>query len=46
MKAFILRVIALLEKIPHSLIALIARFSIAAVFWKSGKPRSKDWPST
>jgi len=26
-----------LEKIPHSLIAFIARFSIAAVFWKSGQ---------
>ncbi|RRW58802.1 DoxX family protein [Pseudomonas moraviensis] len=39
MKAFILRVIALFEKIPHSLIALIARFSIAAVFWKSGQTK-------
>ncbi|WP_130929498.1 DoxX family protein [Pseudomonas sp. Sample_20] len=39
MNAFILRVIALLEKIPHSLIAFIARFSIAAVFWKSGQTK-------
>ncbi|MBN3863890.1 DoxX family protein [Pseudomonas frederiksbergensis] len=31
--------IALLEKIPHSLIAFIARFSIAAVFWKSGQTK-------
>jgi putative oxidoreductase len=28
-----------LEKIPHSLIAFIARFSIAAVFWKSGQTK-------
>lgn len=39
MNALVLRVIALLEKIPHSLIALIARFSIAAVFWKSGQTK-------
>lgn len=28
-----------LEKIPHSLIAFVARFSIAAVFWKSGQTK-------
>ncbi|MDO7898972.1 DoxX family protein [Pseudomonas citrulli] len=33
------RAIALLERIPHSLIAFIARFSIAAVFWKSGQTK-------
>ena len=33
------RVIALFEKIPYSLIAFIARFSIAAVFWKSGQTK-------
>ena len=33
------RVIDLFEKIPHSLIAFIARFSIAAVFWKSGQTK-------
>lgn len=33
------RVIQLFEKIPYSLIALIARFSIAAVFWKSGQTK-------
>lgn len=31
--------ITLLEKIPHSLIAFLARFSIAAVFWKSGQTK-------
>jgi len=30
------QVIALFEQIPYSLIAFLARFSIAAVFWKSG----------
>ena len=39
MKTLITRAIALLEKIPHSLIAFIARFSIAAVFWKSGQTK-------
>jgi putative oxidoreductase len=33
------RAIVLLEKIPRSLIAFIARFSIAAVFWKSGQTK-------
>ncbi len=31
--------ISLLERIPHSLIAFIARFSIAAVFWASGQTK-------
>jgi putative oxidoreductase len=29
----------LLERLPHSLIALLGRFSIAAVFWKSGQTK-------
>ncbi|WP_347904503.1 DoxX family protein [Pseudomonas purpurea] len=33
------RIIELFEKIPHCLIAFIARFSIAAVFWKSGQTK-------
>jgi putative oxidoreductase len=33
------RAIVWLEKIPRSLIAFIARFSIAAVFWKSGQTK-------
>ena len=39
MNNLIIRATALLEKIPHSLIALLARFSIAAVFWKSGQTK-------
>ena len=30
---------ALFERIPHTLIAFVARFSIAAVFWKSGQTK-------
>lgn len=33
------RAIALLSEIPDSLIALVGRFSIAAVFWKSGQTK-------
>ncbi|MDE2082782.1 MAG: DoxX family protein [Burkholderiales bacterium] len=33
------RVIRLFERIPHSLIAFVARFSIAAVFWSSGQTK-------
>ncbi len=32
-------VISLLERIPHSFIALVARLSIAAVFWTSGQTK-------
>ncbi len=31
--------IALCSRIPHSFIALLARFSIAAVFWQSGQTK-------
>lgn len=33
------RAIALFGRIPHALIALVGRFSIAAVFWKSGQTK-------
>ena len=36
---FIEPTIAWFGRIPHSLIALIGRFSIAAVFWKSGQTK-------
>ena len=32
-------VVATLERIPHSLIALLGRFSIAATFWQSGQTK-------
>ena len=31
--------VAVCERIPHSLIALLGRISIAAVFWKSGQTK-------
>ncbi|MGF6096826.1 DoxX family protein [Pseudomonas sp. 18175] len=33
------RIIQLFEQIPYSVIAFVARFSIAAVFWKSGQTK-------
>lgn len=33
------RLVSMLGCIPHSLIALVGRFSIAAVFWKSGQTK-------
>ena len=39
MNALITAFIQWLEKIPDSLIAFVGRFSIAAVFWKSGQTK-------
>ncbi|GAB4065513.1 DoxX family protein [Ancylobacter sonchi] len=36
----------LLDRIPHDLIALIARISIAAVFWQSGQTKVEGWHVT
>ncbi len=36
---FLARLYRLFGCIPHSLIALLARFSIAAVFWRSGQTK-------
>ena len=33
------KAIDLLERMPHTLVALLARFSIAAVFWTSGQTK-------
>ncbi|MGR0137649.1 MULTISPECIES: DoxX family protein [Pseudomonas] len=38
-QCLIKRAIQLFEQIPYSLIAFLARFSIAAVFWKSGQTK-------
>jgi putative oxidoreductase len=35
----VISAVSLLQSIPRSLIAFIARFSIAAVFWKSGQTK-------
>jgi putative oxidoreductase len=37
--AALLRSIDLFERVPDTLIALLGRFSIAAVFWKSGQTK-------
>jgi putative oxidoreductase len=39
-------VLRLLDRIPHDLIALIARLSIAAVFWQSGQTKVDGWHVT
>lgn len=36
---FVQRGVALCARVPYTLIAFIARFSIAAVFWKSGQTK-------
>jgi putative oxidoreductase len=35
----VVQLIAMFSTIPHSLLALLGRFSIAAVFWKSGQTK-------
>ncbi|MCF6368880.1 DoxX family protein [Rhizobium sp. TRM95001] len=35
--------VMLLERIPHDLIAVVARLSIAAVFWQSGQTKLDGW---
>ncbi len=37
--ALVQEAIALLQRIPDTLIALLGRFSIAAIFWKSGQTK-------
>ena len=37
--ALIRRAIDLMSRIPHSLVALIGRFAIAGVFWRSGQTK-------
>ena len=34
---------SLLERIPHDLIVLVARLSIAGVFWQSGQTKLDGW---
>jgi putative oxidoreductase len=40
------RGIALCERIPFSLIALIARLAVFEVFWRSGSAKLDDWAGT
>ncbi|MDF2995320.1 MAG: DoxX family protein [Xanthobacteraceae bacterium] len=36
-------IIGLLSRIPYDLIALVARLSMAAVFWQSGQTKVEGW---
>lgn len=36
-------VIGLLGRLPHDLIALVARLSVGAVFWQSGQTKLEGW---
>ena len=40
------RLIALLECIPHDLLALVARVAAFVVFWRSGQVKLDDWSAT
>src|SRR5678816_1843447 len=37
------KAVGLLEHVPYSLIALVARLSMAAVFWQSGQTKLEGW---
>ena len=37
--SLVCRFIVICQRIPNSLVALLARFSIASVFWKSGETK-------
>jgi putative oxidoreductase len=36
-------IVGLFARIPHSLIALLARFAIGLVFWNSGRTKVEGW---
>ncbi|MFC3165488.1 DoxX family protein [Ciceribacter thiooxidans] len=40
------RAVSIAEMIPHSFLALLARVSIAAVFWQSGQTKVDGWMVT
>ncbi|NJM30787.1 MAG: DoxX family protein [Rhizobiales bacterium] len=43
MKNLIASLIRLFERTPYWLVALLGRFAIAAVFWKSGRTKVDGW---
>jgi putative oxidoreductase len=43
LSGFVNRLIALMAAIPYWFVALIARLSIAAVFWRSGQTKVDGW---
>jgi len=44
--AALLRLRALLESVPYSLLALPLRFAVATVFWNSGTTKFASWDTT
>jgi putative oxidoreductase len=40
------RLIALLDRIPYDLLALLARGAVFVVFWRSGQVKLDDWSAT
>ncbi|MCT7664298.1 DoxX family protein [Shinella kummerowiae] len=42
-KRFFEQVVQTLDRIPNDFIALVARLSIAAVFWQSGQTKVEGW---
>src|SRR5580700_5425297 len=42
----IARVLAWLESVPYSLLAIPARLAIAEVFWSSGQTKLANWDAT
>ena len=43
MTSLIKRIIGLFEAIPHSALALLARFAIGMTFWNSGRTKVDGW---
>jgi putative oxidoreductase len=39
----IMRAEHIFQTVPHSLVAFLARFSLAAVFWQSGQSKIEGW---
>jgi len=46
MTRYLLRLRKLLEAIPYSVIALVARLATFVVFWRSGQIKLADWSAT
>ncbi|HXR19315.1 MAG TPA: hypothetical protein VN757_05190, partial [Steroidobacteraceae bacterium] len=40
------RVVAALERVPYSLLALPLRLAVATVFWNSGTTKLANWDAT
>lgn len=43
LESLVRRAVAAMARIPHSLIAFVARFSIAGVFWQSGQTKVENF---